>query len=204
MIGAGRHARFGSASLRPTGDGRRRSRSEQCTARRADLGVDHDRRIAADLRYLPRRFAGGGSTDGKPDDPAKIREVIATLQGHASAGSASASMRSRSASQTPGSGRTWPAPVAPRSALDRLRRHRHLPGRALPRCPGRRPDRPGRRDEADPRCGARNQGMPIAGLGASVPIRVAENGWATSATRTAARQQQALSTPRTSSTSSGS
>jgi hypothetical protein len=40
----------------------------------------------------------------------------------------------------------------------------------------------------------RNQEMPIAGLGASVPIRVSENGWATSATRTAAHQQQALTT----------
>ncbi|HEX4225128.1 MAG TPA: hypothetical protein VHZ97_22370 [Pseudonocardiaceae bacterium] len=40
----------------------------------------------------------------------------------------------------------------------------------------------------------RNQEMPIAGLDPSVPIRVSENGWATSATRTAAQQQQALST----------
>ncbi len=40
----------------------------------------------------------------------------------------------------------------------------------------------------------RNQEMPIAGLDASVPIRVSENGWATSATRTAAHQQQALTT----------
>jgi hypothetical protein len=40
----------------------------------------------------------------------------------------------------------------------------------------------------------RNQEMPIAGLGRSVPIRVSENGWATSATRTAAQQQQALTT----------
>lgn len=40
----------------------------------------------------------------------------------------------------------------------------------------------------------RNQEMPVAGLGASVPIRVSENGWATSATRTAAQQQQALTT----------
>lgn len=40
----------------------------------------------------------------------------------------------------------------------------------------------------------RNQEMPIAGLGAAVPIRVSENGWATSATRTAAQQQQALTT----------
>jgi hypothetical protein len=38
----------------------------------------------------------------------------------------------------------------------------------------------------------RNQEMPIAGLGPSVPIRVSENGWATSATRTAAQQRQAL------------
>jgi hypothetical protein len=40
----------------------------------------------------------------------------------------------------------------------------------------------------------RNQEMPIAGLGASVPIRVSENGWATSATRTPEQQQQALTT----------
>ena len=40
----------------------------------------------------------------------------------------------------------------------------------------------------------RNQEMPIAGLGASVPIRVSENGWATSAIRTADQQQQALTT----------
>ena len=40
----------------------------------------------------------------------------------------------------------------------------------------------------------RNQEMPIAGLGKSVPIRVSENGWATSATRTPEQQQQALST----------
>jgi hypothetical protein len=40
----------------------------------------------------------------------------------------------------------------------------------------------------------RNQEMPIAGLGASVPIRVSENGWATSATRTGAQQRQALTT----------
>ena len=40
----------------------------------------------------------------------------------------------------------------------------------------------------------RNHEMPIAGLGASVPIRVSENGWATSATRTPAQQQQALTT----------
>ena len=40
----------------------------------------------------------------------------------------------------------------------------------------------------------RNTEMPIAGLGASVPIRVSENGWATSATRTPEQQQQALTT----------
>jgi hypothetical protein len=40
----------------------------------------------------------------------------------------------------------------------------------------------------------REQEMPIAGLGATVPIRVSENGWATSATRTGAQQQQALTT----------
>jgi hypothetical protein len=40
----------------------------------------------------------------------------------------------------------------------------------------------------------RNTEMPIASLGASVPIRVSENGWATSATRTPAQQQQALTT----------